>query len=174
MGGAAEFQYLIATYESEAQKTASVWRCFTDEELEYRPHPKSQSVIEEFRHELLSQRRFFAEFLGSPEPGAGTVLPAEQTVAAYVARMLELARPRMDFLARQPSEWWVAEDAFFDVVRQHAWILVRRILHSAHHRTQLTVYLRLLDKQVPSVYGPTADVTWAGADPTLAVPPRSR
>jgi len=29
--------------------------------------------------------------------------------------------------------------------------------HIAHHRGQLTVYLRLLDVPVPSVYGPTAD-----------------
>ena len=30
-------------------------------------------------------------------------------------------------------------------------------LHSAHHRGQMTVYLRLLGAKVPSVYGPTAD-----------------
>ena len=48
-------------------------------------------------------------------------------------------------------------------------IFWRRILHSAHHRTQLTVYLRLLNRTVPPSYGPTADVTWSGADPTLTV-----
>jgi uncharacterized damage-inducible protein DinB len=31
------------------------------------------------------------------------------------------------------------------------------INHLAHHRGQLTVYLRLLDVPVPSLYGPTAD-----------------
>jgi uncharacterized damage-inducible protein DinB len=36
------------------------------------------------------------------------------------------------------------------VVRQH-------INHLVHHRGQLTVYLRLLDVPVPSIYGPTAD-----------------
>jgi len=40
------------------------------------------------------------------------------------------------------------------VVRNH-------ISHLAHHRGQLTVYLRLLDVPVPSIYGPTADEkTW--------------
>ena len=29
--------------------------------------------------------------------------------------------------------------------------------HLAHHRGQLTVYLRLTDRTVPSIYGPTAD-----------------
>jgi uncharacterized damage-inducible protein DinB len=36
------------------------------------------------------------------------------------------------------------------VVRQH-------INHLVHHRGQMTVYLRLLDVPVPSIYGPTAD-----------------
>jgi uncharacterized damage-inducible protein DinB len=37
--------------------------------------------------------------------------------------------------------------------------LIRNILlnHSYHHRGQLSVYLRLLDVPVPSIYGPSAD-----------------
>ena len=31
------------------------------------------------------------------------------------------------------------------------------INHMVHHRGQLTVYLRMLDKKVPSIYGPSAD-----------------
>ena len=45
----------------------------------------------------------------------------------------------------------------------------RRVLHTCHHRTQLTVFLRLLNKPVLSVYGPTSDQTWEGADPTTSV-----
>jgi uncharacterized damage-inducible protein DinB len=40
------------------------------------------------------------------------------------------------------------------------------VLHTAHHRTQLTVFRRMLDREVPAIYGPTADVSWIGADPT--------
>ena len=36
------------------------------------------------------------------------------------------------------------------VVRMH-------ISHLSHHRGQLTVYLRMLDVPIPSIYGPTAD-----------------
>ena len=36
-------------------------------------------------------------------------------------------------------------------------VLRNHISHLAHHRGQLTVYLRLLDVPVPSIYGPTAD-----------------
>ncbi len=34
------------------------------------------------------------------------------------------------------------------------------INHLIHHRGQLSVYLRLLDVPVPSIYGPTADEPW--------------
>ena len=36
------------------------------------------------------------------------------------------------------------------------------INHLVHHRGQLSVYLRLLDVPVPSIYGPTADEPWGG------------
>ena len=45
-----------------------------------------------------------------------------------------------------------------DVVRQ-------TINHLVHHRGQLTVYLRMNDVPVPSIYGPTADEKW-GAPPS--------
>lgn len=162
-------QHVVDTYASEINKTASVWRAFGDEHLTYRPHPRSTAVGDIFRHELLSGRRFFGEFLGAPEPAPETVLPAAPAVAAFVARLGELARPRLAFLAARDEPWWLARVPFFDVERTRIWIAWRRILHTAHHRTQLTVCLRLLGLAVPSVYGPTADVTWSGADPTQSV-----
>jgi hypothetical protein len=35
--------------------------------------------------------------------------------------------------------------------------MVRRIAHTAHHRGQQTAMLRMLDRDVWSTYGPTAD-----------------
>jgi len=31
------------------------------------------------------------------------------------------------------------------------------LLHWAHHRGQMTVYLRLMGAKVPAIYGPSAD-----------------
>jgi uncharacterized damage-inducible protein DinB len=46
------------------------------------------------------------------------------------------------------------------VAEQPRHIMIRdSINHLAHHRGQLTVYLRLNDVAVPSIYGPTADDT---------------
>jgi len=39
-------------------------------------------------------------------------------------------------------------------------VLRQTINHLVHHRGQLTVYLRLVDVPLPSIYGPTADTSW--------------
>ncbi|HKT13351.1 MAG TPA: DinB family protein [Terriglobia bacterium] len=162
-------QHLLDTYASETNKVISVWSEFGAEDLAFRPHQRSSSVAEIMKHQLLSERRFFGEFLGSPEPPPHQVLPAAETPEEYARRMLELALPRLSFLSSKREDWWIEEAPFFDVKRQRIWIFWRRVLHTTHHRTQLTVYLRLLEKKVPSTYGPTADVTWKGADPTTTV-----
>ena len=160
-------QHLLDTYTSESNKVVSVWREFSDADLAYRPHPRASTVADIMKHQLLSERRFFGEFLGAPEPPAGEVLPpGEPTVAAYIDRFVQLARARLPFIAAQDQAWWLVRAPFFDVERERVWIFWRRVLHTAHHRTQLTVYLRLLDRRVPPTYGPTGDVTWEGADPT--------
>jgi uncharacterized damage-inducible protein DinB len=163
------YQHLLDTYASEINKVHSTWSTFSDSNLDFRPHPKSATVHDILRHELLSARRFFAEFLGLPEPAAALVLPAEPHIAAFAARIVDLALPRLQSLAAQTDSWWLEIVPFFDTRRQRIWIFWRRILHTAHHRTQLIVYLRLLDKSVPPTYGPTADVTWQGADPTTTL-----
>jgi uncharacterized damage-inducible protein DinB len=160
------FQHVVDTYASETNKLISTWREFGDSDLSFRAHSKSTTVEENFKHQLLSERRFFSEFIGAPAPLASEVLPAQSTVDAFCTRMRELAEPRLAFLANQDAAWWLEERLFFDTARQRIWIFWRRVLHTAHHRTQLAVYLRLLDRPVPAIYGPTADVTWTGADPT--------
>lgn len=162
-------QHCIDTYASETNKVAAIWREFDDADLGYRPHERASTVGDVMRHQLLSERRFFAEFLGMPEPVPAAVVPPVPSVQAYTTRVVELARPRLSVLAARPEAWWLERVPFFDVVRERAWIFWRRVLHTAHHRTQLSVYLRVMGRPVPPTYGPTADVTWTGADPTTSV-----
>jgi uncharacterized damage-inducible protein DinB len=165
----ASWQHVLDTYASEINKLYSTWSQFANADLDFRPHPKSMTVREVMKHQLLSERRFFGEFLQGAEPPAAEVLPAEASTPAFSHRLVELARHRLAFLAARDDAWWLTVTPFFDVERQRIWIFWRRILHTAHHRTQLTVYLRLLDKPVPAIYGPTADEVWEGADPTQNV-----
>jgi uncharacterized damage-inducible protein DinB len=162
-------QYVLETYASETNKIVSTWCEFADSDLSFKPHPKSSTVADILKHQLLSEQRFFGEFLGTPEPASDHVLPTSLTIGDYCQRVAALAKARFLFLAEQDETWWYAVVHFFDVQRERIWIFWRRILHTAHHRSQLTVYLRMLDKVVPSTYGPTSDVTRIGADPTTSV-----
>lgn len=165
------FQHLVDTYASETNKTASVWSELKDDQLGFRPHPKSGTVRDILAHQILSERRFFSEFLGLTEPPPATLLPPGDppTVQEFCRRYVELAVERLPVLAAVDQAFWLKPVTFFDVTRERIWVFWRRVLHTAHHRAQVGVYLRLLEDRVPATYGPTADVTWTGADPTRTV-----
>src|SRR5471030_71176 len=56
---------------------------------------------------------------------------------------------------------WVLRHGQRVLSRQPRYVVVGDVFtHLAHHRGQLTVYLRLNDRPVPSIYGPTADEPW--------------
>jgi uncharacterized damage-inducible protein DinB len=164
------FQHLLDTYASETNKVVSLWRQFAREDMAFKPAERSSTVLEIMKHQLLSERRFFAEFIGmGGEPEAAAVLPQDLTPEGFWQRNQELCQPRLARMADRDQKWWLEVVPFFDVQRERIWVFWRRVLHTTHHRTQLSVYLRLLGKPVPSSYGPTADVTWQGADPTRSV-----
>jgi uncharacterized damage-inducible protein DinB len=162
------FQHMLDTYAGETNKVISLWREFHPENMAFRPHERSMTVEDVMKHELLSQRRFFGEFLRAPEPPASDVLPSEHSPQSYAERLRQLALPRLAYLAARDEAWWLERGPFFDVTRERIWIFWRRLLHTAHHRAELVVYLRLAGRRVPPVYGPTADFTWQGADPTTS------
>src|SRR5438270_6946835 len=77
----------LETYAGESNKTASVFREFLRGDLDFRPHARSSTVLEIMKHELLSERRFFAEFLGlGSEPEAAALLPQDLTPEGFWRR----------------------------------------------------------------------------------------
>ena len=84
-------QHVLETYASETNKVAAVWAALRDADLAYRPHPRSMTVADVLRHQLLSERRFFAEFLGCPEPAAATLVPDPLAVGACCDRLVARA-----------------------------------------------------------------------------------
>src|ERR1043165_2085433 len=95
------FQHLVKTYASEVNKLNSVWHEFAEDDFVFKPHPRASTVGQIMEHELLSERRFFAEFLGLPEVPANEVLPPSRTPQSFAARMVELSRERLKVLAEQ-------------------------------------------------------------------------
>jgi uncharacterized damage-inducible protein DinB len=148
------YAFLRETYETEALKTLGIWSAFPASAMDYRAHSKSRSVIEQFEHQLQSEGRWMANMLGID---AGDPDPAERTREGCIEKYRVDTKQRLALLSWKPDDWWLQPAAFFDVTRTRAWIFNRRLLHAAHHRGQLVVYLRELDIRVPSVYGPTAD-----------------
>src|SRR5689334_17795675 len=69
------FQHAVTTYASEANKTVGVWRAVPDDLLDFRPHEQTNTIRTIFAHQLLSERRFFAQFAGLDEPSVEELLP---------------------------------------------------------------------------------------------------
>ena len=69
------FQHLVATYVSETNKTASMWRAIPDDLLDFKPHEKVNTIRAILVHQILSERRFFAQFVGTKEPPVEELLP---------------------------------------------------------------------------------------------------
>lgn len=167
------FQHGLDTYASEANKTASVWRSIPDGLLDFKPHPRVNTIRTILAHQLLSERRFFAEFAGLDEPPVEELLPPGETPAVhgYIDKYVGLARRRLPQFARGTTAWWLEERQFFGGLRrQRVWVFWRRVLHTCHHRTQVQTWLRLAGHEpVPAIYGPSGDVTWGAADPTYSL-----
>ena len=149
------FEFLADTYETERLKTLSVWSQFRDDDLALRPEPRARTPREHMVHQCVSEDAWMTRMLGI-DVGLPP-LPAPETRLGFLAHYAEASGRRLARLRAAPSAWFEEDTDFFDVRRSRAWVLVRRIAHSAHHRGQLTVYLRLLNQPLYSTYGPTAD-----------------
>jgi len=151
-GGA--YRFLLDTYETEILKHAGLWSAFSDDSLGFRPAPKSRTVREQIEHILRSEANWMSTMFGID---TGDPNPAEPTVRGFIEQYRSDAAGRLEILRSKSDDWWRGTATFFDTPRSRAWIFVRRLNHSTHHRGQLIVYLRILGLRVPSVYGVTAD-----------------
>jgi uncharacterized damage-inducible protein DinB len=151
---AGTYAFLLDTYETETLKITGFWAAFPETSMDYRPHPKSRSVLEQMEHQVQSEGRWMNVMLGID---TGDPNPVSRSKAGFIEKYRSDATRRLEILRGKPDEWWRETTQFFDVTRSKAWVMTRRMTHSTHHRGQLVVYLRLVGELVPSVYGPTAD-----------------
>src|ERR1051326_7959179 len=142
------YSFLTETYSTERQKILSVWAMFRDEEMSWRPQARARSVHEQMIHQCVSEDYWMKNFLGidlsTPQ------LPTLETRLEFIKKYATASARRLDQLNVMPESWFEEDASFFDVVRSRAWIMMRRVAHSAHHRGQLTTYLRILGHQLYS------------------------
>jgi hypothetical protein len=106
-------------------------------------------------HQCVSEDGWMRKMLGI-DVSRG-VLPEDESRLSFMEHYAAVSAERLAALEKEPDTWYEEEVDFFDVRRSRAWVLTRRLTHSAHHRGQLNAYIRLGGQPLYSTYGPTAD-----------------
>lgn len=152
------YEFLIDTYRTEIEKVLSVWAMCEDVDLHRRPHPsdrRGRNLLEHMVHQSVSEDVWFSRMLGISV--TDRPLPEQETRLSFMKTYAENATSRLAALREVDEGWWEESVDFFEVKRSRAWILTRRIAHTAHHRGQQTALLRVFGRDLHSTYGPTAD-----------------
>lgn len=149
------YQFLVETYRTERLKTLSVWSQIPEDRMHWRPEPRGRTPLEHMVHQCMSEHAWMFSMLGVAV--TTPVLPDPETRLNFIQTYAACSDERLAALSVRPNGWFEEDVAFFDVPRSRAWVLVRRFTHSAHHRGQLSAYLRLWGESLYSVYGPSAD-----------------
>ncbi|MFQ5689464.1 MAG: DinB family protein [Gemmatimonadota bacterium] len=164
------YEFLVDTYATERLKVLSVWSMFEDDDLDRRPgagDPRSRSLREHMVHQCAGEDAWFRNMLGIDVEAPP--LPSEESRLGFLRRYAEDSEKRRRALSEPSEDWWERPVAFFEVERNRAWVLTRRIAHTAHHRGQQTALLRQLGRPVWSTYGPTADTGGLPANGAAAI-----
>ena len=161
-------QTLLPEFDHEMANTRRVLEVVPAADAAWKPHPKSTSLGNLAGH--MSRLPLWSKYvLQQPDLDLGS--PANASIAgASFTSVPEL----LDQFDRSVGEARTALASMSDPAMGETWTLKNRgttifsmpraavlrgfiLSHLIHHRGQLTVYLRLRDVPLPSLYGPTAD-----------------
>ncbi|MEQ8819954.1 MAG: DinB family protein [Sumerlaeia bacterium] len=155
---------LAGEFERELAITRRVIDAIPDDRFDWKPAEKSFSVgmlaghlaeIPGWGMSIITTDRF--DEMGdykppTPASRAEVLAMLDENAGGFLQalRAAEEAALEANWVMTMSGQTFI-DDRRYDVLR--TWIYN----HVAHHRGQLTVYLRLLGISVPEVYGPTAD-----------------
>jgi len=155
-------QPLLQELEQEVIATGRLLDRLPADRLAWRPHPKSMTLGQLALHVATIPASYHrAISLGTTQASEIATHPEctslEQIKSAWQSNLLA-ARKQLRTEAADDSDWSLESHGKPLLTLPKS--VARRLLmlnHWYHHRGQWTVYLRLLDIPVPSVYGPSAD-----------------
>lgn len=158
---------LLEEFDAEMKSTRRLLERVPSDRGEWKPHPKSFSLahlaqLVSWMPGWITNALTKTELDLGRDTGAGYTTEKTETLLEGFDRNVEEAR--VAILAAKEADYEVSwslkrgDQTLMiaprrEIVRQH-------MGHLSHHRGQLTVYLRLLDVAIPSIYGPTADEKW--------------
>jgi uncharacterized damage-inducible protein DinB len=156
---------ILMELDQEAKTTQRVLDRVPGDKLTWKPHAKSYSLGQLAMHIAVAQGRLAAIILKdthdigagpAPPPQPGSQKEILEAFSQSTANAKESLRQLDD--SRLIVNWTLTKDGRVLISAPRA-AFIRSILmnHIYHHRGQLSLYLRLLDVPVPSIYGPSAD-----------------
>jgi len=164
-------ELFLAELDREAPRTRRALELVPLDRDDWTPHPKSMP-LGRLAGLVASMPSWIALILeqdeldlNPPKGGGQYQQPPTDQLAATLDANVEKARAALskttdDYLL---TTLWKLLVSGTVVSEQPRHVMLRETMnHLAHHRGQLTVYLRLNDRPVPAIYGPSAD------DPTFA------
>jgi uncharacterized damage-inducible protein DinB len=157
----------LAELDSEAAKTRRVLAEFPEGKREWKPHDRSMAFgyLTDLVANILSWVGLaitLDELDIAPKSGPSYRPKPVETSADAIAALDKAVAQARDALqktddAHLATTWRLLAGGKVVMEQRRDEVIRDTFLHSAHHRGQMTVYLRLLGARVPSVYGPSAD-----------------
>jgi uncharacterized damage-inducible protein DinB len=145
------------TIKTEGDLTQKVMRAIPEEKKSFKPDPKSMTAQELAWHIATADMWFMDVVLNGSAP-AWEDRPAPPTISAILDWYQTNHRDRVDRLEKLAADRLVVNVPMFNVMEMPAVSYLNFMnLHSAHHRGQLSTYLRPMGSKVPSIYGGSAD-----------------
>ncbi len=155
-------EQFAAELTREAATTRRVLERVPESQLTWRPHPKSMSLGQLAFH-IAVLPRAIAELIATDTEAPNVTVREDASVAEILATLDATVPFANERLAAWGDEglfarWRMTSNGktLLEMPRMAMWRSVM-LNHWYHHRGQLTVYLRMLDVPLPSIYGPTAD-----------------
>jgi uncharacterized damage-inducible protein DinB len=147
--------------QQEWMTTLKVLEAVPEDKKGWKPAPDSRSAWELAVHICQSDAWFLNGVLtqsfapGSEEPPAPTIKGLTEWYKHEMPKLLERV------LGMEDARLAAIVD-FFGMKMPNATFLVWQVAHNAHHRGQLSTYLRPMGAKVPGIYGGSHDEPWKG------------
>jgi uncharacterized damage-inducible protein DinB len=153
---------LVAEFDVEMPPTRKVLERVPSDKGQWKPHPKSFALAH-LAQLVAGMPGWLTKMAKGVDIDLGAQSPYsfETTETLLTAFDKNVREAREALAAFQESDfsipWKLKMGDHVLYTDQRGMVIRQTINHLSHHRGQLTVYLRLLDIPVPSIYGPTAD-----------------
>jgi uncharacterized damage-inducible protein DinB len=149
----------LGALKNESRITKKVLEAVPAGKCEHRPDPVSKSAIELVRHIAVAENRFLETVLSGVFDVNAAALPESVKTPQEVAAWYEQRFAKnFDALTKTTGQQLLKMVDFRGLFQRPAVSFVMlAMVHTIHHRGQLSSYLRCMGAKVPSIYGESYD-----------------